>query len=36
VGTKGDKPPPKIIYRFGSQSNKINEFLEKRKEVLKI
>ena len=36
VGKKGNKSSPKIIFRFGNQSNKINEFLEKRREVLKI
>jgi len=29
----GVKPKPRIVYRYGSQSRKINAYLEKRKEV---
>jgi hypothetical protein len=33
IGNKKDKPPPKIIYLFGSQDKQISEFLEKRQEI---
>ena len=36
VSSKGEKPPPKIIYRWGKQDKEIKEFLEKRKEIRSI
>jgi hypothetical protein len=36
VGTKGEKPMPKIVYRFGKQDQKIRKYLEKREEIKKI
>jgi hypothetical protein len=36
VGSKGNRPPPKIIYRYGKQDKNIHSYLEKRKEIMKI
>jgi len=33
IGPKGDKPIPKIIYRFSSQDHEIQKFLEYRKQI---
>lgn len=33
IGSKSEKPPPKIIYRYGIQDKQIVEFLLKRNEL---
>jgi len=33
LGPKGEKPFPKIVFRFGSQGQGINQFLEYRRRV---
>jgi hypothetical protein len=33
VGPKGEKPSPRIVYRFGEQDGEISNFLKKRKEI---
>jgi hypothetical protein len=34
LGTKGDKPAPKIVFRYGSQDRQIKKLLETRKIIL--
>jgi hypothetical protein len=34
ISSKGEKAPPKIVYRYGNQDNMIKEFLEKRKDLI--
>jgi hypothetical protein len=36
VGSKGDKPTPRIVYRYGKQDRQIRVFLVYRKLVLKL
>ena len=33
VSPKGDKPSPKIVYRYGKQDGQIRDFLLKRREI---
>jgi hypothetical protein len=36
IGSKGDKKPPRIVYRYGSQNNQIKWFLENRAFILQL
>ena len=36
VSAKGDKPSPRIVFRFGKQDKQIEEFLSYRKEIKRI
>ena len=36
LSSKGDKPPPQLIYQYGSIDGKVREFLETRELVLNI
>jgi len=33
IGPKGDKPFPRMVYRYGKQDGEIQNFLKKRKEI---
>jgi len=33
VGSKSEKSPPRIVYRFGKQDREILKFLRKRKDI---
>jgi len=36
VSNKGDKPSPRIVYRYGKQDKKVKEFLSYRREIKRI
>ena len=36
VSRKGDKPSPRIVYRYGKQDGEIRNFLLKRRQIWRI
>jgi hypothetical protein len=36
LGNKGEKPPPKILFRYGKQDKEIKDFLEERREIKQV
>jgi len=36
IGPKGDKPSPRIVYRFGSQNERVAVFLSERRVIKRI
>lgn len=36
VSTKGEKPAPRIVFRYGNQEHNVKEFLENRQSIKKI